>query len=227
MSRGFKLLGIAMAVVALSAVAAAQASAAEFKFASAPTWLEGIQKTQNVLTIGAGAIKCSTAEFKSSAAISTTGVSSVEVHPVYASCSAFGTKATIETTGCSYVLSVNLGGAPFGGLVEIKCTKNPIEIKLSTGTCSISVPSQSHSSSTVSPNSYALGYTSVPAGSVPIGGNSPVEEVLVEAKVSGLNYGTSGGACGAGASNGTYSGTILFAGYKSSTFSEQHAITVG
>jgi hypothetical protein len=222
MSRRLKLLGMVIAVVAFSAVAVAQASAAEFKFASTPTWLEGVQKTQNVLTVSGGAIKCSTAEFKSSAAISSASAFGVEVHPVYASCSAFGSKVSVETTSCSYILSVNVGGAPFTGLAEIKCSgATSIKIESTTSKCTVNVPSQSHSSSTVSPNSYALGYTSVPAG------GSPVEEVLVEAKISGLNYSTSGAGCGAGGSNGTYSGTVQFGGYKSATFSEQHAISVG
>lgn len=221
MSRRLKLLGMVIAVVAFSAVTVAQASAAEFKFASEPTWLEGVQKTQNVLTVSAGTIKCSTAEFKSSAAINGKSAFKVEVHPVYTSCSAFGSKASVETTSCSYVFSVNVGGAPFTGLAEIKCSgTTSIKIESPTFACSISLPSQSHSSSTVSPNSYALGYTSVA---------SAVEEVLVEAKISGLNYTASGGKCGAGGpeSNGAYSGTVQFGGFKSATFSEQHAITVG
>ncbi|HEY2717109.1 MAG TPA: hypothetical protein VGI73_12890 [Solirubrobacterales bacterium] len=217
MSRRLKLLGTAIAVAAFSVVLVAQASAAEFKFASAPTWLEGIQVTKHELAVSGGVVKCSTVEFKSTAAISSTSAFSVEVHPTYVSCRLAGTVVSVVTTSCSYVLSVNVGGVPLGGLAEIKCSgATSMEIKV-PGVCSISVPSQSHSSSTVSPNSYAVSYTSM---------TGAVEEVLVQNQVTGLNYGTSGGVCGAGGSNGTYSGTTLVGGYKSNTFSEPHAINV-
>jgi hypothetical protein len=216
MSRRIKLLSISMAVVALSAVAVAQASAASFKSESTPIWLKGDQLTQNVLTVSAGTIKCGEIEYKSTAAVSVASVSSVEVHPTYGMCFAFGSlAANVSTTSCSYVLSVNASSTePLGGLVAIKCSgATSININLpSGGPCSISIAEQDPPSATV-------GYTESGSGASRV--------VIVESSLSGLSYTSSGKSCGMSGTKGTYSGPMGIYGFKSSTFSEQRGFWVG
>ena len=205
MSRRLKLLGVAtMAVVVFSIAAIAQASAASFNFESTPTWLKGSQVTKNVFTFSGGTVKCSVAEFRSTALISGTSVASVTVHPIYGGCVAFGQSATVNTNSCDYVLSAS-------GLVVSCSGASSITVEVPSGTCSVFIGTQF-------PTSPKLTYTS--------SGSGATREFLVTSSVTGLTYGTSGGICGSAGTNGTYTGSVMMAGFASSTFSSQHGAWV-
>jgi hypothetical protein len=216
MSTGLKLLGIAMAAVAFLAVAVAQASAASFKAESTPIWLKGELLSETVLAVSAGNLKCSVISYSSTAALSVASVATVEVHPAYSGCSAFGgLPATVSTTSCSYVLSINASStAPLGGLVGIKCSgATSININLpSGGPCSISVAEQD-------PPSATDVYTE--------NGTGAKRDVTIVFSVTGLAYTASGKSCGTSGTNGTYKGAALIFGFKSSTFSEQIGFFLG
>jgi hypothetical protein len=219
MSKRLKLLFVAAAVVAFCGVQVAQASAfTEFTTESTPTWVKGSQETQNVFTVSGGTVKCSSAEFESTEAVSTASTTMITIHPKYgkakeAACSAFGQKVDVSTDSCSYTITISATGDV---TVQVICldpvSKSPTSILIhgSTTGCSVSVPSQ----------------TLVKALSVASSGSGSTAGVLVTASATGIAYTSSGGACGASGSNGTYSGSVITSGFKSASFTEQHGIGV-
>ena len=210
MNKRFRLLCVAAAVVAFGAVSVAQAAAAEFHAESTPTWLKGTQETQNIFTVQGGSVKCSGAEFKSVAAISSSTVTSVTVHPSYTGCSAFGQGVSVSTDGCNYSIAVT---GLTTGAATIECESgHSISVEGKTTACSVSVAAQTPGSPLVDISSIGTGAT---------------EEVLVTATVSGISYSTTGSACGTNASPGTYSGSVKVKGFESATFSNQHGIHIG
>ena len=209
MSKRFKLLCVAAAVVAYSVVSVAQAAAAQFHAESTPTWLKGTQVTQNVFIVSGGSVKCSGAEFKSVTAISSSPVSSVTVHPTYTGCSAFGQGVSVSTEGCFYTITVTSAST---GDVTIECeSTHSISVHGSTTGCSVSVAAQTPGSPDVDLSS---------------GGSVSEMDILVTPTVTGIVYSSTGGACGASGSTGTYSGSVTVQGFGTSTFSEPQGFTV-
>jgi hypothetical protein len=191
MIRKIKVLGLTLvAVFALTAVASASASAAEFHSESSSTELNGAQQTENVFTVNNRTVKCKTATFAGSQ--SGTTASTVEVHPTYGNCTAFGLESTVTTTGCNYVLHSN-------GETDIVCAAGKqIEIE-AAGTCHVNVAGQSGLKS--------VSYSNVGSGST--------EEVLVTANVGSIKANVSGSTlvCGTnGERLSTYTGSVLTKG---------------
>jgi hypothetical protein len=153
MIRNLKALGLALvAVFAMSAFVASAASAAQGTLTTFPegsTVIATAEQTgehEFVLTdhkIGEGfaTTKCKKAAFTGTAGVKT-GATSVNAHPVYTECIAFGQPATITTTGCDYLLKVGEfagGAAPV--TTDLVCAAGSV-IKIVTGTCEVTVGAQ-------------------------------------------------------------------------------------
>lgn len=173
--RLMKMLGVAMVAVLAMAVAASAASAAEFHIEGANP--EGtytikahqVSEENHVFTIEGGlTTKCKTATFTGSQV--GTAATTLEVHPTYGGCTAFGLSATIETHSCNYKFEQPTGSGPFTGKVDIvNCGTQPIQI--TAGTCEVTVGNQGPLSQVTYEN---LARTP--------------KEVLVKAEVSGIKY---------------------------------------
>jgi hypothetical protein len=208
MIRNLKALGLALvAVLAITAVSASAAQAAHrFTSESSVTFLKGEQKTENVFTTNGGTVRCTTARFESGE-LKGTELSSVTVHPTYSGCTAFGfIGATVNTEGCNYI--IDAAGEGEMGTSTIECEAGH-EIVVTAGTCTVKVPAQTPGTPTVDFTNEGSGATA---------------SILVTATVEKIKYTSSGGICGASGENGTYTGTVLTKGFKTSKFTEQTGI---
>jgi len=171
--RLMKMLGIAMLAVLSMAVAASAASAAQFHIegTTGPFTVKAHQVSEenHVFTIEGGlTTKCKTASFEGTQA--GTSATTLQVHPVYGGCTAFGLSATINTHSCNYEFLEPTGTGPFTGKVNIVgCGTEPIQI--TAGTCEVTVGNQGPLSQVTYEN---LARTP--------------KEVLVKAEVSGIRY---------------------------------------
>jgi len=190
--RNIKVLGLALtAVLAMSAFAAATASANEFNSESYPTTGTGTKDGEflDVLTLTAGTVKCTTPTYKATLSAKSTSVS---VAPSYAGCTGFGFPGEVVTTGCVYVFNIG-AGATTEGDVDLECTgANEITIISKSGAtvkCTVHVKSQTDIGGTVK-------YINISAGAT--------REITVEANLTGIDYthtaGTGIGACTSGSS---------------------------
>jgi hypothetical protein len=205
MRRYLKILGLsAMAVLVIGVVTASAASAApKFTSTGTPTTIHGVQGTTNVFTINGGEVECSTATFEGT--MTGTEAASITVHPTYGGCLAFGRSAEITTTGCNFVLSAS-------GTAEIECEgTNKIIIHVPSGPCTVEVGPQMLGAASVS-------YTNTGTK------GSTTSGVTVTANVTGITYTSTGGACGTGGSNGTYTGTVLAKGWTNAAKTTQRGI---
>jgi hypothetical protein len=101
--RSFKKLGVLVAILALSAIGAANASAATFT-ASATGTLTGKATTTQTFTTNAGQVKCTTAE--TSGNIVSTASPEQHVTVNYKNCTAFGF-ATVDITAATYLFTAD------------------------------------------------------------------------------------------------------------------------
>jgi hypothetical protein len=205
MSRHLKILGlIAMAVLAIGVISASAASAApKFTSTGTPTTIHGVQATTNVLTINGGELECESVTFEGT--VTGTEAASITVHPTFGGCLAFGRAAEITTTGCNFVLSAT-------GTAEIECEAGKkIIIHVPSGPCTIEFGPQMLGASSVS---FTNGGTK----------GSTTSTVTVTANVTGITYTSTGGACGASGTNGTYTGTVLAKGWTNSAKTTQRGI---
>jgi hypothetical protein len=224
-----KILALCLAISAMAAVGAlsassASAAAGEIDLAchtgADSCFLFGEQATENVFTVTGGNVKCLTAKFTGEGTGGTTATTTVSkeldwtfhqvtVHPEYGSCNAFGQTVNITTTGCNYVLTASSKTA---GNATIECeTGKVIEIKGNTTGCTVKVGAQTPTTSTVD---YANG------------GTGSEKDVLVTATVAGITYTSSGGACGASGTNGTYTGSVTEKCWKNVKHTEQAPCTL-
>jgi hypothetical protein len=124
-------LGIALvAVLAVSAVVASNASAAleEFKSTSSPVMLFGAQKGKHTFTVDGSSVECTTANFE--AASVTSPAKTVQITPTYEGCTAFTfAKAKVEMKGCVYEF---LQPNSLVGNVKLVCGANKIRIFVSS-----------------------------------------------------------------------------------------------
>jgi hypothetical protein len=145
MSRKLKTLGIALiAVFALTAVAASAASANTFTSTTSPGKLVANQEGTHKFTITGQTVTCTKAEFTSVPTFITTPTSTVEVHPVYEGCTAFGfVGANVTTTGCNYKLTAgHLASGKYNLPLSIVCSGSNV-IKITVSTCEAQVGGQS------------------------------------------------------------------------------------
>jgi len=199
--RNIKILGLALiAVLAMSAFAAATASANEFNAESYPTTGTGSKDGEfvDVFTTTAGTVKCTTPTYVATLSAKSTSVSAA---PSYTGCTGFGFPAEVTTTGCTYVFNIG-AGATTEGDVDLECTgSNEITVVAKSGAtvkCTVHVKSQTDIGGTVK-------YINIGAGAT--------REVTLEANLSGVDYthtaGTGVGACTSGSST---TGTLVAKG---------------
>ena len=126
--RSYKKLAVLVAVFALSAIGAANASASTFT-ASATGSLTGLATSTHVFTVNGGTVKCATAA--TSGTIGSTASTSQEVTVHYTGCTAFGFVNT-DITDATYEFTSN-------GTVHIK---NTITITPTGAACDVTVHPQ-------------------------------------------------------------------------------------
>ncbi|HEY1854755.1 MAG TPA: hypothetical protein VGG40_09225, partial [Solirubrobacterales bacterium] len=102
-----------VAVLAIAAASAAAAQAKEFHSENQVTFYRGSALTAADITLGGGAVKCSTATFEGQSTATGGGgvnwtIPAIEVAPTYGGCLFKGVAAaTIATSGCQYKLGAN------------------------------------------------------------------------------------------------------------------------
>ena len=189
------------AVLALSAVVSATASAGEFTAESYPSTLVGskgaVADSFNTTT---GNVNCKSPSYHGTISAATT---TILVTPTYAECTGFGFPATIDTNGCHYLFHIPAVGNV--GTVDIVCTEgNEITVTASaagTVKCTVHVPSQT------------VGGTITYANS----GVGSTRQVTIAANLNSIDYthtqGTGIGSCpgGSGAA-GTLEGSGVVKG---------------
>jgi hypothetical protein len=155
--RSIKALGLAfVAVLAMSAVVASAAHASTLTtFPEGKTVkISGAQVgTQEFVLTDNSNLKttCTVAKFEPVGTY-TTGAETIEVHPVYEKCTAFGINATISTVGCNYL--IHAAGAVtggFDGFVDVTCGSGAIVI--TTLTCEVKVDTQTKLNTLTATNS--------------------------------------------------------------------------
>jgi hypothetical protein len=196
--RNIKALGLALvAVFAMSAVIASAAQAEQsYRSSGTPTELSGTQVATNKFHVpGAGTVECTGANFTGT--VTGTAVSTLEVHPTYSNCVAFGFAGThITTTGCNYKFDTPVANQ---AAVHVLCTgTNTIKITptfFGASVCTVEVGSQT------------------PTGVVDLANNAGKTDVLVTSTVTGISH-TAG--CGASAAaDGEYTGSVTEIGNNS------------
>lgn len=154
MIRKFKALGLALvAVFAMSAIVASAAQAEDGTLTTFPTTIvagTGEQIGEHVFTLtdhkigeGFAGTKCKKAVFTGNET-NEDGDTTLNVHPVYTECTAFGLNATVTTTGCDYTLHTTTTTGLGGWHVDttVICSGTNV-IKIVTATCEVTVGSQS------------------------------------------------------------------------------------
>ncbi|HEX3240504.1 MAG TPA: hypothetical protein VHR18_10265 [Solirubrobacterales bacterium] len=122
MNRKIKTLGVVLAsVLAMSAIGASAASAAEFHSAVHPQEIHGTQTTSHVFTTNAGTVTCKKATFTGTSAAKTSATQTLS--PDYNECTAFGfINVPIHENGCALLFYANGTSeiaCPFGKKIEI------------------------------------------------------------------------------------------------------------
>lgn len=192
MINNLKVLGLAL--VAMLALGATSASAAEFHSESASTTVTGSQSTTNTFTTDSGTVHCSTATFTGSQ--SGTTATAVKVTPTYTGCKSTGfieANVTVDTNGCHYNITAD-------GQVHLEeCEAGKSGIVVTAPFCTITVTSGQ------TLNSVSFANT----------GSGTTQEVTVTANVNNIAYHESGGLCknsGSSTTGGTYGGSVKVTG---------------
>jgi hypothetical protein len=204
MTRALKTSGMVLAaVLVMSAAATSTAFAGKFKSESAPVTITGSQVEANVITTTAGTVKCTTATYAGTVAVTET--SEIELQPSFSGCTAFGFPAHIHAS-CKVKgkISINTttGEVDFVCLVGQKITVTATTSSVnSTLKCTLEIPAQT--------NVGTVTYSNTGAGAT--------REILVSLNLSGINYthtkGSGLGACTSGSSStGTYKGSVQLTG---------------
>jgi hypothetical protein len=198
MIRNFKALGLALvAVFAMSSLVASAAQAEQsYRSSASPTTLSGSQVAQNKFHVpGAGTVECSGANFKGT--VVGTAVSTIEVHPEYSGCVAFGFATThITTTGCNYKFATPIKNQATNQVICSGTSKIKITPTFfGSSVCTVEVGSQT------------------PSGVVDLANNAGKTDVLVTSTVTKISH-TAG--CGASAAaDGEYTGSVTEVGTNS------------
>jgi hypothetical protein len=177
--RNFKLFGVLAAVLALSAIAAANASAAEFTF-SATGALTGKALANQVFTTNGGTITCTKVAI--SGTIEKTANTDLDVEQSFSGCTAFGF-ATVDIT-LQWPVKIT-------GFFKKVHFRSPFKITptlFGVSVCTVTFGEQE-------------------VGTVDLS-NATASTVKVDPTVTGIKYTSSGGICGSSGENGTYTGAI-------------------
>jgi hypothetical protein len=136
MIRNIKVLGLAVvAVLAMSAVVANAASAAQFVASSYPATFTGSNtKGTEKFHTEAGNVECDS-HFQGT---ENEASSTASAHPEYTNCEAFGgLSATVTTTGCNYVFHLT---STTSASTDVACGTGAILV--TAGTCKAEIKSQ-------------------------------------------------------------------------------------
>ncbi|MEZ5076453.1 MAG: hypothetical protein R2725_03310 [Solirubrobacterales bacterium] len=202
--RNITALGLALvAALAFGAVLASAASANEFtaEAESVEVTADQTEEGQHVFSVEGSEVKCNTAHFATEGEVAAPA-ESLEVHPEYGGCTAFGfVGSTIDTEGCNYVLnagSTKTSGDTYDGNIDLICSESAV-IKVTAGTCEAQIGSQEGLTEIMYTNLTGSG------------------EVEVEANVTGIavNKTKDGFLCplsGTGEATGTYTGDTVASG---------------
>jgi DNA-binding transcriptional regulator YdaS (Cro superfamily) len=203
--RKVKLIGLTVvAVCAISAVAAASASA-HYHIASATGGsITGSQLVQNVFTTDVGTVKCNVATFSGEQATET--ANELTIRPTYEKCNLAGQSVEVNTKECDYLFTeptTTEGADTSHAIVDVKCNAGQaIVIKDKSGLgCEVKVAEQT------------------PEGVVEFKNTTEVSppDVDVESLVTGIHYSWTAGCPNAekkagSDTNGTYTGTVTVKG---------------
>ena len=140
MIRNLKVLALAVgAVLALTAMMASAASAAEYTASAYPATATGANtKGSEVFTTEGGKVECNSHFVTGSI---TEPTSTITVTPTYTSCEAFGfLEATVNMEGCDYVFHVS-GTGPFTNTVDVVCPTGK-SIKIVASSCRVEIKGQ-------------------------------------------------------------------------------------
>lgn len=197
MIRSIKTLGLSLvAVLALGAMTATGASAAEFHAEEAGVIVSGSKTNNHVFNTGGGTVTCSTATFSGTATNATDD--ELTINPHYTGCTAFSIANThVKMNGCDYLFTVEASSS--SGPVHVQCPGSAqIEVTPTVfgfSACTVKIPGQT-------PTGGGVTYTNLNSES----------EVEVDANVTGIHYTSSGGLCGSSGTNATYTGKAKVAG---------------
>jgi hypothetical protein len=178
--RSMKKLGVLVAVLALSAIGAANASAASFT-ASATGSLSGANTEDNVFTTNGGQVICKNAA--TSGTIAKTTDTQQHVTVKYSTCTAFGF-ANVDISDATYLFTAGTGKN-----VHVQNTITITPTFFGSSICTVTVGPQ-----TVGTVDYS---------------NASASTVKVTPTVTGITYTSTGGACGDSGANGTYTGASV------------------
>lgn len=197
-------IAIAMALALTATIGAASASATQFRAEEYPTSVSGTQTGTHIFTVTGGknpsTVSCKVA--KSSGTISE-AASTLTVTPTYEECNFDGFIANGRSNSCTYVFHSTTETAPYTGNVDISCSKEGDAIEFG-GTCALKFPAQTARATMEFSNS---------------GGHSRNRTITATFNISGLKYSKTGFGCSGGNGtfeNGTYKGTVVIKGEKSS-----------
>jgi hypothetical protein len=196
--RNLKILGLAfVAVLAMSAVASASASAAQFMSegnVSGSITADQEAGNNHVFSVDGTEVKCTTAHFATMGLIASP-TEQITVHPEYSGCTAFGfVGAEVNTSGCDYVLHAS------GSIDVVQGASTPTcnGISVHAATCTVVVGTQNGLSS--------VSYENLANGTVRIKAN------VTGIKVNKTEDGFLCPLSGTGAGTGTYTGNTLAEG---------------
>lgn len=136
-------------------------------------------------TTSAGTTKCTGVQLHNESAAAT-GEVALDVENT--GCLAFGMTASLEMKSCKYVL--------VAGGISLVCSKLGDGLVINTSGCTVTIPPQSLGSVT---------YENI--------GKGISRYVSATASGTGISYTTTGGACGASGSNGTFGGPFELKGF--------------
>jgi len=180
--RSFKHFGALVAVFALCALGAANAQAApKFTSSTGEGSLSGEATTNQVFTAGFGNVTCTAVDV--SGTVAGTEKTEQESTVQYTNCKALGVP-TAHVTPATYLFTAN-GTVHVQNSITITITKSIVN---------------AHCTLTITPQTL---------GGITYSNDSPNETVA--ANTSGIDYHSSGGACGSAGTHtdGTYTGTTL------------------
>lgn len=217
--KGFSFALLIMAVVALSGIAAqgALASPLTIEGGGAKTWFTGDQDGGKHKFTSTSAVECNNAVFSAESSEGSS-VNELTVGVTYSGCTAFGFASTdIKMNGCAFTYttptSVETGVVKWDpSQVHLTCPAGQ-KIEVTPTTFGFSVCTQSVAEQTPTGGS-VMGRN--------VAGTSPMEGTL-EAKLTGIHYTGTGGACGSSGTNAEYVGNSRVRCYSNET----HAIQVG
>ena len=152
MIRNLKVLALAVgAVLALTAMMASAASAAQYTASSYPATATGSNtKGSEVFTTEGGKVECDSHFVTHSLGEAS---STITATATYTNCEAFGfLEATVDMEGCRYVFHVSGSGPTYSNTVDVVCDAGK-SVKIVAGTCKAEIKGQTGLSNVATSNS--------------------------------------------------------------------------